>query len=267
MRSLPKVIKLAELATSEEVYQIPDSDHTPVSPGSGDTSSPEDGEEPETQGGKDHPRPDLEQLEQAARQRAERLTREAKEQAEEIAQKVLQSAKSERARLVDQARADAEKIREESRRQGYQDGLEEKRQSIEKRLGELDRLMERLQQDQERFLKQYEEGLFALALEIAQKVLDESITLDGSLMRPLVQKAVSAAKNAEWISVEVSSRLPGLAEELKKELAGRADLPRLDVTAAEMPPGGCMVQTPEGIIDASVGTQLENLKGLFDGPR
>ena len=40
-------------------------------------------------------------------------------------------------------------------------------------------------------------------------------------MIPLVNKAVSTVKNAEWISVEVSSQLPGLVEELKKEMAKR----------------------------------------------
>ena len=124
--------------------------------------------------------------------------------------------------------------------------------------------MERLSQDQDSFLRQYQEGLLGLSLEIAQKVLDEAVMSDASLMRPLVQKAVASVKNAEWISVEVSSRLPGLVEELKKELAGRPDLPRTDVMGAELPPGGCRVQTPEGILDASVDTQLTNLKNLVE---
>ena len=84
-------------------------------------------------------------------------------------------------------------------------------------------------------MRQYQEGLLGLSLEIAQKVLDEAVMSDASLMRPLVQKAVASVKNAEWISVEVSSRLPGLVEELKKELAGRPDLPRTDVMGAELP--------------------------------
>ena len=50
----------------------------------------------------------------------------------------------------------------------------------------------------------------------------------------------------------------------QKELAGRPDLPRTDVMGAELPPGGCRVQTPEGILDASVDTQLTNLKNLVE---
>lgn len=54
---------------------------------------------------------------------------------------------------------------------------------------------------------------------------------------------------------------------LKTLLTGRPDLPRLDVTAAELPPGGCVVHTPEGMVDASVDTQLGNLAALFQQPR
>ena len=260
MRSLPKVIKLAELV--DEVFQIPDS-APPPPPAPQDDPPP--GEEPQEE--VREPQRDLEAEEQAARDRIERLTREAKEQAEEMAQKVLQSAKNERAKLLDQAQADAGRLREEARQAGYQEVLQQKGQEIESRLAELDRLMEQLQKDQDRFLRQYEEGLSALSLEIARKVLDEAIAEHSGLMRPLVQKAVSSVKNAEWISVEVSARLPGLVEELKKELAKRPDLPRLDVSAAELPPGGCVVHTPEGILDASVDTQLGNLASLFQGPR
>lgn len=261
MRSLPKVIKLAELG--EEIFHIPDSAPPPPPAPPGDGLPP--GEEPleEVQ----EPKRDLEAEERAARERIQRLTQEAKEQAEEMGQRVLQSAKNEREKIMAQAQADAGRLREEARQAGYQEALDQTKQQIQGRLAELDRLMEQLQRDQDQFLRQYQEGLSALSLEIAQKVLDEAVINDASLMRPLVQKAVASVKNAEWISVEVSARLPGLVEELKTLLTGRPDLPRLDVTAAELPPGGCVVHTPEGMVDASVDTQLGNLAALFQQPR
>ena len=266
MRSLPKVLKSGRLIPSDEIYHIRDTSPQPPAGAAGDASPK--GEEPAEAAVPAPPAPELlkelEAREEAARQRIERMTREAKEQAEEMAQRVLQNAKTERERLIAEAQADAGRLREQARQQAYQDALTERSAAIEGRLKELDQLMERLSQDQDSFLRQYQEGLLGLSLEIAQKVLDEAVMSDASLMRPLVQKAVASVKNAEWISVEVSSRLPGLVEELKKELAGRPDLPRTDVMGAELPPGGCRVQTPEGILDASVDTQLTNLKNLVE---
>lgn len=278
---MPKVIKQGGVSPSEEVYKIPDKAPDPPPKPPKPAAEPQDGEpEPETEetGSEEKEAekekgPDLEDLEReieekenAARKRLERLTREAKEQAEAMSQKILQSAKSESNRIMEQAQADVGRIREDAYRKGREEGLTEKRVEIEGKLRELDQLMELLSQEQEAFLRQYQEGLTALSLEIAQKVLDDAVMADDTLMRPLVKKAVASVKNAEWISVEVSSKLPGLVEGLKKELAGRSDLIRVDVQGSDLPPGGCRVHTPEGMVDASVSTQLGNLKSLFDGP-
>ena len=177
----------------------------------------------------------------------------------------MQYAISDHEKAAGAGQTEAGKIREEARQAGYQAAYKEKQKEIQGRLAELDQLMDRLQKDQKDFLRQYQEGLSTLALDIAQKLLDESIAQHQELMRPLVQKAVSSAKNTEWISVQVSDRLPGLAEELKKDLAGRPGLPPVDVIPGDGPVGTCVVHTPEGIVDASVSTQLENLKTLFEG--
>lgn len=271
MRSLPKVIKTARLDPSDEVYRIPD-DLPPLPP-------PE--EEQEEAAGEAQPLPDetapppkeeirdreaeQRRWEEERRRREKMLETEARQKAEELAQRILQTAKTEREKMLEQAQAEAGKIREEARKAGYQAAYQEKREAVSGRLAELDRLMERLQKDQKEFFRQYREGLSALALDIAQKLLDEAILQHKELMQPLVQKAVSSVKNTEWISVQVSDRLPGLAEELKQDLAGRPGLPPVDVVPGDGPAGTCVVHTPEGIVDASVSTQLENLKTLFEG--
>ena len=265
MRSLPKVIKPAGLVASQEVYQIPD--NAPMPPPLAEDcegeaspqSPPEAPQEQESQEERER------RWEEERKKREEFLETQARLKADEAARQILLGAEAERARMLAEAEIEASGLREEAKRAAYEAVYQEKRQIIEGRLLELDRLMERLQADQSEFLRQYEEGLSALALEIAQKLLDESILEHKELMKPLVQKAVSTVKNADWISVQVSDRLPGRAEELKAELAGRPGFPPVDVIAADAGPGSCVVHTPEGIVDASVPVQLENLKGLFEG--
>lgn len=263
MRSLPKVIKPGRQVPSDEVYRIPDD--TPPPPPAAEGSGEGENDVEDTASVFESPEEQERKREEQIRQREKFLEEQARAKAEEISQRILQSAKAERERMMEQAQADSGRIREEARQAAYETVYREKKQAIESRLGELDRLMEQLQRDQREFLAQYEEGLSGLALEIAQKLLDESILKHQELMKPLVNKAVSSVKNSEWISVQVSDRLPGLAEELKKELAGRPGMPPVDVLAGDLPPGSCMVHTPEGIVDASVSTQLENLRGIFEG--
>lgn len=260
---MPKVIKPAGLISSDEVYRIPDNVPPPAEEETPETEAPQ--ETPEAAPEQESPEERERRLEEEHRKREKFLETQARLKADEAARQILLGAEAEREQLLAEAEIEAAGLREEAKRTAYEAAYQEKRQAIEDRLAELDRLMGRLERDQGEFLRQYEEGLSGLALEIAQKLLDESILQHKELMKPLVQKAVSTVKNAEWISVQVSDRLPGLAEELKAELANRPGFPPVDVLAADAVPGSCVVHTPEGVVDASVPVQLENLKGLFEG--
>lgn len=264
MRSLPRIIKTARLDLSDEVFRIPDGQEDLSLSSEGEENPSETDTAPRQE---EHlSREELEQQREEARLKREKMLEEqSRQKAEELAQRILQSARTERERMLEQTQTEAARLKEEARQAAYQAAYAEKEGELRRKFTELDRLMEQLQRDQQDFLRQYQEGLSGLALEIAQKLIDESIAAHQELMKPLVQKAVSAVKNAEWISVQVSDRLPGLAEELKKELAGRSGLPPVDVIAGDGSAGSCVVHTPEGILDASVSTQLENLRSLFEG--
>lgn len=263
MRSLPKFIR--GLPRVEEVYRIPD----PQAPKT-DEVEEETAAAAEETGAEDTAPPAETAAERQAREekeaarRAAFLEERARARAEEISQKILQNAKTERLHMLDAATTEAAKIRESARREAYEEALGQKRGEIVGRLGELDSLMDRLQSDYSAFVQKYEDGLRSLALEIAEKLVGETVTQHAEMMVPLVQKAVAALKNEEWISVEISARLPGLAQELRTQLEGRADGPRVEVTETNAPPGSCVLHTPGGVVDASVDTQLNNLKNLFD---
>ena len=264
MRSLPKIIKQAGVR-ADEVFCIPDpAAPKPPSPpdAAAEAPRPDEGQTPE-EAQKAAEISAAEAAEQAAR-RARFLEDQARAKAEEVSQRILQTAKAERAQLLETAAAEAEKLRQEARQAAYDEALQQKRGEIVARLSEMDALLEKLQGDYDAYVQHYEEGLVSLTMEITQKVLGEALAKDNSLMLPLVNKAVAAVKNEEWISVEVSGRMPGLAEELRTQLAGRQDLPPAEVTEADTPIGSCIVHTPKGIVDASFETQVDNLKALFE---
>ena len=252
---MPKVIKPGGAHPSDEVYRIPDvSPPPPAGEEEEETSAPaaqESAEEREAQ----------------FLLRMHIMEERAKTHAEEVAQKILQSATNERNQILEQAQSDAGRLRREAREEAYQTAYEEHKNEIQNCLRQVDSLMERLQQDHREFTIQYEQGLTDLALDIAEKVMDESIAEHRELMIPLVNKAVSTVKNAEWISVEVSSQLPGLVEDLKKEMAKRQGTPVPEILGAELSPGGCIVHTPQGIIDASVSSQMEKLREILEENR
>ena len=60
--------------------------------------------------------------------------------------------------------------------------------------------------------------------------------------------------------------LPELAQELRKELQEWTDARHVEVTTDQNELGACVVHTPQGIIDASVSTQLDNLNKRLHTP-
>lgn len=253
---MPKVIKPGGAHPSDEVYHIPDVSSAPL-------QEEEEAEETPAAAAQESE----EEREARFLLQMHIMEERAKAHAEEVAQKILQSATNERNQILEQAQADAGRLRREAREEAYQTAYEEHKSEIQGCLRQVDDLMERLQQDHREFTIQYEQGLTDLALDIAEKVMDESIAEHRELMIPLVNKAVSTVKNAEWISVEVSSQLPGLVEELKREMAKRQGTVVPEILGAELSPGGCIVHTPQGIIDASVSSQMEKLREILDENR
>lgn len=238
-----KVIRPGKLVSSGQVVQIPD-----ISPPVQCQAVEEEIQS--------EPSPSVEQSRQI-------LEENSLKQAEEISRKILQSAREERQKILDNAQAEAQRLREQACEEGRSSAREAKRQDIEACLSQLNALMDELQQEQQAFLRQYEDGLSSLALDIAEKIIGNSIREHPNEMLELVQKAVSSVKNVDWISVNVSEKMPALVEQLKKELPSWTDAQHTDVVASDLPVDSCVIHTPNGVVDASVSTQIGNLKSLF----
>ena len=252
MNSLPKVIKSSRLIASEEVVQIPDAVIPPAFQ-----------EEPAADESPSERAADQEEIAPAVDQSRLILEGSAVERANEVSRKILQTARTERERILEQARKESAQIRKEAYTEGFQQALDEKRGDISASLGEMDCLMNQLREEQERFLQQYEDGLADLAISIVQKVLKDSVQKDEDRIISLVKDAVSTVKNADWISVHVSNRLPELVEKLQNDLSFHQGSTRIQVSGFDIPADSCILHTPEGVVDASVSVQLDNLKTLF----
>ena len=240
-----RVIKKGQIAPSDQVVKIPD-------------YSPPPKEE-------EMPLEDMqvEEVKDSA-QIAEELARQkAIETAEDISQKILKSASLERDKILEQANVERTRLREEAQQQGYQDAYQQLKGEITGCLAQVESMLDEMQQRQREFIRHYEEDLRFLAIDIAEKILRKRIDEDDSVMVEMIKQAVSTVKNADWISVEVSDKLPGLVERLKKEFAAQAGEKMVEVSAQDTEPGSCVLNMPGAIVDVSISAQLENLREVF----
>ena len=183
--------------------------------------------------------------------------------AEEVSRRVMAVARLEREKLLEQTQGEVLELRREAREAGRREGLAQCTSWVEEALAEVDRALEEMREQQRRYFEDYERELKYLALDIAGKIMGKALSADSTELAALVRQAVATVKNVDWIQVEVSDHLVTLIHQLRKEFA-RENGKQIEVVPKSIPPDSCVVHTSEGILDASVPRQLENLRSLFE---
>ncbi|WP_242968877.1 FliH/SctL family protein [Marasmitruncus massiliensis] len=192
----------------------------------------------------------------------EQTVSEARQEAERVSKEILKLAHSEHDVLIKQAEEDAERIRAEAYREGLERGRQEKREELRTAIENTNRAIQQIELENVQYMHLYEEELKNLAVDVASRILRKRITPDGHELAELVKAAINSVKDADWITVELSERMPGLLSFLESEL--KESRTNAEIVAKDLPEDTCIVKTSDGNIDASVTTQLRNVKEYFD---
>ena len=190
----------------------------------------------------------------------EEIVQGAMAEASRILEEAIVKAEQAKAEYLLQAKAEVEELRlaaaQEGRREGFLQVTEEVRQTAEG----LEAAVASFEGERAGFEAEFEEQMKWLAIEIASKVLAKKVADDDSEMLEMVQKAVQSVRAEPWIRVEVASEMTRLIDGLTALWDGQ---PQVEVSAVPAEPGTVHIETPTGVVDASLRTQLENLREYF----
>lgn len=195
-----------------------------------------------------------------AKQEAQMILKEASARAEMEREKMLAATTEECETIRQKAFAEAN---ETGYKQGLRDGILQQQETVSAAVSSLQESISRIEGEQAGFFAEHEQNLKWLALEISGKILNARIAEDDTQMIGLVKAAISTVKKSKWITVEISEQMAGLIQKLEQELRSVGD-DKVDVRPIDAPVGVCHVDTPDGVIDASLETQLENLRLYFE---
>lgn len=242
MRSLLSVIKQNQISESDEVVLIPDA-KIPESPIQ-EVSENQSEQQVSTQ------------------EMQEQIIRNAKQEAQRVSEELLKQAHSQRDAILKQAGEDAAQIRENAYQEGLEKGRLEKQEAIQQAIDNTNRTIQQIKLENIQFMHLYEEELKNLAVDIASRILAKQIKSDDQELGELVKQAVNSVKDADWITVEISERMPGLLSYLQSEL--KKNQTDVEIAAKDLPEDACILKTSDGNIDASVSTQLRNVREYFN---
>lgn len=189
------------------------------------------------------------------------------------AEQLLAVAREEAQRVLDMAKASAEEIRAQAWAEGHaeglaagrKEGLASARAEVAEHLHTVYRLADAAADARVEMLRKLEPEIVELVLDMAAKVIGESIRLNPTLVVDVVSQAVRQASTTEQLRIRVNpadvEQLESYwAEALKDNPSGR----HWEIVAdRHIQPGGCIVDTPSGTVDARIETQLLQIRNSF----
>lgn len=193
------------------------------------------------------------------------------DQAKEQAQAIITEAEAAAERLIVEAQQEAQHLKHEAIEQGQMLGYEEGKQQgyseTERLLHDAAHIVEHAKKERQEIIEQCEKDILELALAVAARVIHTEITINHDIVLAVVKDAIRKAKDQERVVIRVNPDDFEIVAEEKVNL--RALVGReigMDVRGdIGVDPGGCVIETDYGTIDARIDTQMETVKKALLG--
>lgn len=204
-----------------------------------------------------------------ARIQAEAILADAEKEAQEILEKAVADAQAELEQLRKVAREDGYHM---GFAQGIAEGRKEAREELEEKAAAQEREVQAFLKEavraRDRLLEDSKEDLKELALAIAEKVIRVSLRSSSGILIRMIESATAKRRRCEWVQIYIADcdarasaeTIPELTQALSR-LSERVRI----IPMADDESGTCIIEMPDEIIDASVSTQMDTLRGIVTG--
>ena len=199
-------------------------------------------------------------------------------QAELILNKAREEAEELLVRAREQAVQEQEEIRAGARDEGYRDGYAQgtakamsdavrDREATAARLEkEVKAFLEKASLAREEMILQSRDELVELCLAVAEKVVRVSLKSSSEVVVRMIQTATERMKRQEWVHIYISGcdvrQLSKISPALTTTLGALSQHIKI-IPMGDGEDGTCIVETPEEIVDASISTQMSNVRDVI----
>jgi type III secretion protein L len=159
---------------------------------------------------------------------------------------------------LQQAQADGETLREQKRIEGQQQGREEARAEVAETISKLNASMQA-------WIAEVEPTLIQLVTRCVKEVVET--TDRTAVIKESVDRGLAELSSANEIKIKIA---PSQAETIRPMLAEISERHGLRATVrlepdAMLKEGDCIVESPMGVVDLRIDTQLRLIKNALEG--
>ncbi|MCT8139821.1 flagellar assembly protein FliH [Anaerobacillus sp. CMMVII] len=150
--------------------------------------------------------------------------------------------------------------------QGFQQGLQEGQRQYETFIQEAREIINASKEDYFQKLEDAEQVIVELAVKVSEKVIANSLKQEPSIWLPIVKAVIDEVREQEQVKIYVHPKWYEFTLAHKEEL--RLLLPNCEnlyiYPDIHLDENGCQIETPYGKIDASVNSQLAEIKRALE---
>jgi flagellar assembly protein FliH len=165
--------------------------------------------------------------------------------------------------LVNAARAQAEALSLQARAEGAAQGREQAIQEALPSAVALANAGQALIVFEEQMIARYAPELARLALEIAEKIVHRTVAAEPEIVASVLERARQEVVDARWIRIRLNPADHELLAEMRPDLLAMGNEKGREievVSDVELSRGGCRLETEMGVVDATVPTQVEEVR-------
>jgi flagellar assembly protein FliH len=171
----------------------------------------------------------------------------------------------ERAHAPDPVAVAFEHGREQGRIEGRDEATAEYVKQAEALRVEVTRSLKHLSELEDEIVRRNRQAMIDLALEIASRLLRERVEAGDPVAARVLTEALDLLPSGHTLRAHVH---PDDVDAVRRDLADLLERRGVELAADDdVGRGGCIVESPGGTIDASVGTALSELREAAEGAR
>ncbi len=180
-------------------------------------------------------------------------------------EELVDFAKNEAEQIVKKAMEESEQIREHAK----ESGLEEARRVAEETASDkVKEALETLNQaviERKKIIKDAEGEILRLSLKVAEQIIKSEVSLHRDVSLNIVSDAISRVSDREQVIVKVNREDLENIKKYKDRIGSIIDgIKSLSIVEdALVEPGGCVIETNLGYIDARISTKLSAIEEAF----
>lgn len=170
----------------------------------------------------------------------------------------VKKSKNEAQKIIEAARQEAGGIKEEAKEEGRQEGRQEASSRIEEAMETLNSAVK----ERKKIISDSENEILRLSLKVAEQIIRSEVSLHRDVCLNIVSEAIARISDREQVIVKVNREDAEYLKRYKDRLAGMLDGVKSFsiIEDANIEPGGCVIETNLGFIDARIATKIKSIE-------